>query len=65
MKIVFVVISVITGFLLLSTMICGLWIKANNIKDASSLNFHMNIGIASVIFGVVSVVTGIILVLKK
>jgi ABC-type Na+ efflux pump permease subunit len=49
-------IAIVTGLLLLSTLICGLWIKANKVTEASSLNFHMNIGIASVIFGIATVI---------
>ena len=65
MKIVFLITSIITGFLLLSTMICGLWIKGNKVTDASSLNFHTTIGIWSVVFGILTVIMGIILVMKK
>jgi fumarate reductase subunit D len=56
MKTFSLITAIITGLLLLSTLICGLWIRANKVTDASSLNFHMNIGIASVIFGLVTVI---------
>ena len=35
---------------------CGLWIKSKGLKDVASLNFHMQIGIGSVIFGLISVI---------
>ncbi len=56
MKTLCFVIGIITGLLLLSTLTCGLWIKANHVTDVSSLKFHMGIGIWSVIFGLVSVI---------
>lgn len=56
MKFFSIAIAIITGLLLLSTLICGLWIKANNVTEVSSLKFHMNIGILSVIFGCISVI---------
>lgn len=42
--------SIITTILIMTTMICGMWMKANNISDPSSIAFHMNFGIASVVF---------------
>lgn len=56
MKIVTMISSVLTFLLLLSTMICGLWMKANNVTDPSSFAFHMNCGIASVVFCFITIV---------
>lgn len=53
MKIATIIISIITFFLLLSTMICGFWLKAGQPGD---LNFHMKCGIASVIFCLITCV---------
>lgn len=47
MKIAAVISSIITLLLLLSTMICGLWLKSGQPGDIS---FHMNCGIASLVF---------------
>lgn len=47
MKVFLIIIAITTGLLLLSTLICGLWIRANKVEEISSLNFHMNIGITS------------------
>ncbi|HYE10041.1 MAG TPA: hypothetical protein VEF53_07675 [Patescibacteria group bacterium] len=58
------IIAIITGLLLFSTLVCGLWIRANKITDMSSLNFHMNIGIASVIFSFIAVILLIILTVR-
>lgn len=65
MKIITIVIAVVAGLLLLSTLICGLWIKSKGLTDISSLNFHMQIGIGSVIFGMISVVLLIAQTLKN
>lgn len=46
--------AIITALLMLSTMICGLWIKANNIAEKSSIDFHMSCGIAATIFCLVT-----------
>jgi uncharacterized BrkB/YihY/UPF0761 family membrane protein len=50
MKILTLISAIITTLLLLTTMICGLWLRANGIDDSGSISFHMNSGIASVIF---------------
>lgn len=47
MKIAVLISLIITFLLLLSTMICGLWLRAGQPGDIA---FHMNCGIASVIF---------------
>lgn len=45
MKTVTIISAVITMLLLLSTMICGLWLRANSISIHSSFDFHVNCGI--------------------
>lgn len=47
----------------MSTMICGMWLKAKNISDPSSLAFHMNFGIASVVFCFITMILLIIFLL--
>lgn len=61
MKAATLISSIITGLLLLTTMICGLWIRENNITDASSLEFHVTSGIASVIFSFITLILIVIL----
>lgn len=49
--------SVVTGLLWLSTMICGLWIRSQNLtgpERASSLSFHTAIGMVSVVVGLIT-----------
>ncbi len=54
MKKATIISAVITVLLLLSTMTCGLWLRANNISDPSSFDFHVNCGIAAVVFSVIT-----------
>jgi len=65
MKIITIIIGVVTALLLLSTLLCGLWIKSKGLTDIGSLNFHMQIGIATVLFGVTSVIILLFQTLKN
>jgi hypothetical protein len=65
MKIVVLILSIVSILMLLSTLICGLWIRnaGDKITDmASSLNFHMSIGVATV---VITVITLIVVLIRK
>ena len=64
MKIATLISAIITALLMLSTMICGLWIRANNITDPSSFNFHMNCGIAAVVFSLITLVMVIVMLAR-
>ena len=63
MKTVMMVSAIITLLVVLSTMICGLWIRANNITDTSSFDFHRTIGIVSVVCCVIT--TGLIIIFLR
>ena len=65
MKTLNLIIGIGTALLLLSTAICGFWIRANNITDISSINFHVKIASLAVVFGMLSVAILIRLLLKK
>ena len=54
MKKATIISAVMTVLLLMSTIICGLWLRANNISDPASFEFHMNCGIAAGIFSVIT-----------
>jgi hypothetical protein len=65
MKIATTILSILSIVMLLSTLICGLWIHnaGDKITDlASSTNFHMNLGIATV---VITVITLILIMIRK
>lgn len=52
MKTVVTIIAILDIILLLSTMICGLWISGQNLGGealASARSFHRNIAIASIV----------------
>ncbi len=56
MKTILIILAVIDIILLLSTLICGLWIAGQNLTGealASSLAFHRNIAIASVVLSLI------------
>jgi len=62
MKIATLLSSIVTVLAVASTMICGLWIKANNVADPSSIDFHRTIGIVSVVCCVITAVMVIVLI---
>ncbi len=64
MKTTMIITAIVTGLLLFSTVVCGLWIKANpGMEDiASSIKFHMFIGLLTVAASAVSVVLGLVAV---
>lgn len=64
MKIATLISAIITALLLLTTMICGLWIRANGITDPSSFDFHINCGIASMVFSLVTMMMVIIMLVR-
>lgn len=64
MKSATLISAIITTLLMMTTMICGLWMKANNISDAGSLSFHINCGIASVVFSFITMLLLIIFLLR-
>lgn len=60
MKIAMLISAVITALLMLSTMICGFWIRANGISDPSSFEFHISCGVAAVAFSFITLILLII-----
>jgi len=64
MKIATLISAVITALLMTSTMICGLWMRSNNITDPSSFEFHVNCGIAAVVFSLITLVMVIVMLAR-
>lgn len=54
MKTATIISAIATVLLLLTAMICGLWIRANNVSAPESLNFHVNAGIGAVVFATIT-----------
>ncbi len=47
MKTLIVILSIVSGLLLLFTIICGLWIRSQATVEPSSLTFHLGIALAA------------------
>ena len=62
MKTVLLILAILSGVLLLSTAVCGLWIRYSGEADESSTQFHLLIGLASV---AVTAVTLVLAVLRR
>jgi len=60
MKWMMIISSTVSMLLLLSTLICGLWIRSKNITEPSSISFHMQIGILTVVACLISCILLII-----
>jgi hypothetical protein len=57
MKTLLIILISISILLLLSTLICGLWIRNNAEQvEPSSIDFHMSIGIATVVLSTATMV---------
>jgi len=56
MKIAINILAVVSILLLVFTLICGLWMKAQPVVDSSSIKFHMTMAIAAVVLTVVTLV---------
>jgi hypothetical protein len=50
-----IIIAVLTIILMLSLLLCGLWMKAKNITDKESIKFHMQLGVIAVTTGLITV----------
>lgn len=57
MKTTILIIEILTGLLLFTTIICGLWLGySNEIITESNKNFHMVSAFLTTIFAVITVV---------
>lgn len=65
MTVVAVVVTVLAVILLLSTLICGLWIRSKDLNDPQSKVFHTKIGVAAVIFGAAGNILTLVLLLTR
>jgi hypothetical protein len=64
MKTAVVILDVVTGLLIFSTLICGLWIKAQPEVDPSSVSFHLGIALLTSGFVVVSLLVSTVAVFR-
>lgn len=56
------ILSIISLILLISTIICGIWIKKNSdvLEITGSIKFHMWLGIAAVISQLIAIIITIV-----
>jgi hypothetical protein len=60
MKTLLIVSAVLTGLLLFSAVVCGLWLRyAGSAIAESSPTFHMGMGLAAAVFSMVTAGLGI------
>ena len=68
MKTFVIVLSIITGLLLFSTTVCGLWIHGQGAKladYAGAIRFHIQIGATTAVIGMATVVATLVWAVKK
>ena len=59
MKTVIVIMAVLSGLVMLSTMICGFWMRSQATVDPSSISFHMGIAVLGVLLTLATIVLAI------
>jgi hypothetical protein len=65
MKTLEITLNVLSSLLILSTMICGLWINSSVANQtADSIRFHLQIGIATVILTLVTLTVSFLRVFR-
>lgn len=64
MKTLITLLSSASGLLLLSTMICGLWLKSQG-ATPESVQFHITIAIASIVLSLVTLGWMLFIVLRS
>lgn len=56
MKLLSNITSILAIISLLSTLICGLWIRSQDTVDPSSTTFHMVIGVITVVLCILAII---------
>ena len=64
MKTVMIILDVVTGLLIFSTVMCGLWMKSQPQVDPSSISFHLGIALLTVGFMVASLVVSTVTIFR-
>jgi len=64
MKITSLILTSITGLLLFSTTVCGLWLRSKGVTP-EGVSFHVKIALATVAFAVVTIGILLAVVLRK
>ena len=65
MKTTLLIMAIVTGLLIFSTTICGLWIRYSGEEIVqSSLNFHLGIGITTGVFTTITLLLAMITIFR-
>lgn len=65
MKTILIVSAIISGLLIFSTVVCGLWLRySGQPVEESSISFHMTIGLATALITAATVILGVVAVLR-
>ena len=64
MKTLFLSGAILTGLMLASTVMCGLWLRAHQPVDPSSMLFHLAIALASTVLAIVTLGVGAALAMR-
>ncbi len=64
MKIASVVLSSLTILMALSQLICGLWLQSHGVEP-SSIAFHTQLGIGTVVMTLITIIVMLIFVFKS
>ena len=65
MKILSVAVAAATALSLLTTLICGCWIRAHSVTDPGSLRFHMQAGGLTCVLVTLSLALLLVLALSR
>jgi hypothetical protein len=63
MKTVSIILSSLTILMVLSQLICGLWLQSHG-ADSSNITFHVRFGVGTVITALTTIIVMLIFVLK-
>ena len=64
MKIASIILSSLTILMVLSQLICGLWLQSNG-SEPSSIVFHSQLGIATVVMTVITIIVMLVYIFKR
>lgn len=64
MKTASIILSSLTLLMILSQLICGLWMRSNDYEQ-SSIAFHSQLGIATVVMTVITLIVMLVYIFKR
>jgi len=64
MNVISILLSSLSGLFLFSTLICGLWLRSHGVTP-DGVQFHVNIAILAVISSAATIITLLVMSLRK